>query len=284
MAAPLFAQSPPTAGKPKVPPGRDPGGVAIALITTGIDYTDPRIASCLARDGEGELIGWDLIDKDRRPYRLDREKPPPNWGGDASVHARALPCGGQVRLIPVRVDPADPMSFGNALAFIAQTPARIAVLPMWSEKAEDWEMFRRAAEHFKDVLVIAAAGDERRDIDREPLWPAALKLPNVVVVSTGVGDDKKLDMQANAGPRSVDAVVLQGSVDRPGQPETPQYPSAWAAMQAAWSLACVSRDFVRMPTAADLKARFAALMRPTPTADGYRLLDPACKAPGRAKR
>jgi hypothetical protein len=269
--------------KPKVPPGRDPGGVAIALITTGIDYTDPRIAPCLARDGEGELIGWDMVDRDRRPFGIDREKTPPNWGGDGSVHARALQCGDRARLIPVRVDPADPMSFGNALAFIAQTPSRIAVLPMWSERAEDWEMFRRAAEQFKDILVIAAAGDERRDIDAAPVWPAAFKLPNVVVVSTGIGDARQLDLHANTGVKSIDAVVLQGSTDRPGTPEAPHYPSGWAAMQAAWSLACASQDFTHMPAAAELKARLVSLMRPSASAGGHRLLDPQCKVTRRAK-
>ena len=30
--------------KPPLQPGRDPGGVAIALVTTGIDYTVPEVA------------------------------------------------------------------------------------------------------------------------------------------------------------------------------------------------------------------------------------------------
>ena len=39
--------------KPPVPPGRDPGGVAVALIGTGIDYTLPAggaAAELLARE------------------------------------------------------------------------------------------------------------------------------------------------------------------------------------------------------------------------------------------
>ena len=51
--------------KPKLPPGLDPGGVAIVLLTTGIDYTKPELAVRLARDGEGELIGWDAVDGDK---------------------------------------------------------------------------------------------------------------------------------------------------------------------------------------------------------------------------
>ena len=55
--------------KPRVPPGLDPGGVAVAIADpVGIHYADPQIAQRLARDGEGELIGWDFVDEDRRPF------------------------------------------------------------------------------------------------------------------------------------------------------------------------------------------------------------------------
>src|SRR4029078_9951193 len=84
--------------KPPLPPGRDPGGVAIALLTTGIDYTLPTIAGYLARDGEGEVIGFDPVDNDNRPF-----------GGDGTTLAANLldPAIG-TRLVPVRVDPRDP--------------------------------------------------------------------------------------------------------------------------------------------------------------------------------
>ena len=58
--------------KPPLPPGRDPGGIAIALLTTGIDCTLPHIARGLGRDGEGELIGFDLADGDNRPFGDNR--------------------------------------------------------------------------------------------------------------------------------------------------------------------------------------------------------------------
>ena len=71
--------------KPSVPSGRDPGGVAIALIGTGIDYTLPLLARRLARDGEGELIGWDLEDKDRKPFDKSKGGTRPEWGGDGTA-------------------------------------------------------------------------------------------------------------------------------------------------------------------------------------------------------
>ena len=56
------------ASEPKVPPGLDPGGVAIALLGDGVDYTKPELAKRLARDGEGDLIAWDFVDNAIRPY------------------------------------------------------------------------------------------------------------------------------------------------------------------------------------------------------------------------
>ena len=78
--------------KPRVPPGRDPGGVAIALIGTGIDYTIPEVAQRLARDGEGELIGWDLEHKDRKPFDKSKGSTRPEWGGDGTLIASLFGC------------------------------------------------------------------------------------------------------------------------------------------------------------------------------------------------
>jgi hypothetical protein len=165
--------------KPPVPPGRDPGGVAIALLGTGIDYTLPGLAQRLARDGEGELIGWDLEDKDRQPFDRAKGEAPPEWGGDGTAVAGVLGADG-VRLVPVRVNPADPASLARAIAFVAQTPARVVVQPMWGASREAWEPFRQAAGHFKHILIIAPAG---RGAD--PAYPAALGLDNVLAVEPG---------------------------------------------------------------------------------------------------
>jgi hypothetical protein len=135
--------------KPPIPAGRDPGGVAVALLADGIDYTLPQIAGRLARDGEGELIGWDVEDRDRLPFSAGK--------GDGTLVAGDLLGAGEVRLVPVRVNPADPMSLGRGLAFVAQTPARIAVVAAAQLRQESWEPLQRAAQHFKGVLIIAPA-------------------------------------------------------------------------------------------------------------------------------
>jgi hypothetical protein len=166
--------------KPPLPPGRDPGGVAIALVTTGIDYTVPEVAQRLARDGEGELIGWDLVDQDRRPFDGSKGGTRAGWGGDGTLIASVLSGGRGVRLVPVRVDPGDVASLARAIVFVAQTPARVVVLPMWGTMRQDWEPLRQAAMRFKDVLVIVPAGK-----GAEAIYPAALGLDNVVAVEQG---------------------------------------------------------------------------------------------------
>jgi len=162
--------------KPPVPAGQDPGGVAIALLVTGIDYTLPSLAQHLARDGEGELIGWDVEDRDRQPLDKSRGDTRPEWGGDGTAIANFLSVDG-TRLVPVRVNPADPVSLARAVAFVAQTPARVAIVPMWGAKREAWEPFRQAASRFKDILLIVPAG-----AGSEPVYPAALGLDNVLAV------------------------------------------------------------------------------------------------------
>jgi hypothetical protein len=166
--------------KPRLPPGLDPGGVAVALVATGIDYTLPAIAARLARDGEGQMIGWDLVENDNLPFDRSKGGAPAGWGGDATAIASLMLAGtGGIRLVPVRVDPAVPVTLARAVAFIAQTPARIAVLAPWSTRREDWEPFRQATSHFRDVLFIVPAGDG------EPAFPAALGLETVLVVAGG---------------------------------------------------------------------------------------------------
>lgn len=36
---------------PRLAPGRDPGGTAVAILADGFDYTKPELAAVLARDG-----------------------------------------------------------------------------------------------------------------------------------------------------------------------------------------------------------------------------------------
>lgn len=151
--------------KPPVPPGRDPGGVAIALVCSGIDYTLPHLARRLARDGEGELIGWDLEDRDRQPFDKNRGHAAAEPGGDGTTVAAYLLAAHDVRLIPVRLNPADPLTIARAIAFVAQTPARVVVVPGWARQTGDREAFRQAVMRFKELLIVVDAEDYQPVLD-----------------------------------------------------------------------------------------------------------------------
>jgi hypothetical protein len=168
----LVVASPAIAADPPVPAGKDPGGPAVALITAGIDYTAPDVARVLARDGEGELVGWDFVDNDHRPYAAA--------GGTDDTQLAKMFSGAGLRMVPIRADLADPLSLARGAAFAGKTPASIVIVPVVSRRPDDLVPFRTVAQHLKDIVfVVLAAG--------EPLKPeeaAALATPNVVPLTS----------------------------------------------------------------------------------------------------
>ncbi len=144
--------------KPRVPAGRDPGGIAIAVIGSGIDYTLSNIARRLARDGEGEFIAWDLIDGDNRP--LDGGRTGPGAAGhwsDTLVTMLVLTDAPAARLVQARVPWFDGPATARALAFAAKTPARVVLLLRCCRLPEDWLLVREAALRYPELLLIVPA-------------------------------------------------------------------------------------------------------------------------------
>jgi hypothetical protein len=240
---------------PPLPPGLDPGGIAIALIGTGIDYTIPEVARRLARDGEGELIGWDLVDRDNRPFRRRGGAEPAPWG-DATALARAIGTPGR-RIVPVRIDPADPLSPARAVAFIAQTPARVVVVPASSREESAWEPFRQAATHFKDLLFVVPSGDGGSG-DPGPMWPAAFALPNLLAVSA-------LPPEGSGSAGKVDAVVTLPS---DAGAIVPAARASLAAVLAADALAGCWPRLAEAHRGAALRQAFLAELAKAPTSGG----------------
>jgi hypothetical protein len=168
LSAPSWAQD------PRLPAGKDPGGTAVVLMTRGIDYTRPEIAKLLARDGEGELIGWDFIDNDNRPFVKGD-----NTMADVAL-AQVLGSAGGIRIIPVRIDPGDSVSLARALVFAAKTPARVVVVPFSNSDRDHWETFGTSLKHLPGLMVIVPATEAQGTAQS---FPAALGLASGVVVA-----------------------------------------------------------------------------------------------------
>lgn len=148
------------AADPKPPPGQDPGGHAVALIAGGIDYRDPALAARLARDGEGELIGWDVIDDDRMPFAAATGEGADAASTDNSTSiAQTLLSGyARGRLVPVRAPRGNPQALAKAIAFAVNTPARIIAVALPLETDAMRQVIRQASERFKEhVFIVAGA-------------------------------------------------------------------------------------------------------------------------------
>lgn len=133
---------------PKPPAGQDPGGFPVAIVSAGIDYMDAAVASRLARDGEGEVIGYDVADNDARAYA------PPGTEGSGTELAKRLAAVSGIRLIPVRAAVGDPVSIARAAAFAMQTPARVIVTPAGDKSLLD--LLGKLAQRADKILFIVS--------------------------------------------------------------------------------------------------------------------------------
>jgi len=194
---------------PRVPPGTDPGGVAVALISAGIDYTLPQIAGRLARDGEGDVIGWDFVDGDALPFApADGEGP----SGATALASAILAEAPAVRLVPVRVDIGQAGSVSKALAFVAKTPARAVLLTALAPNG-DWGLFRLAAREFKQLLIVVPADPAAADLDNVLLIESP---DNAAAESADTVPSLELASAANAIRIAAEAAAGDPSLDGAG--------------------------------------------------------------------
>ncbi|MEM1045848.1 MAG: S8 family serine peptidase [Pseudomonadota bacterium] len=170
---------------PAVPAGDDPGGVTVGLIDSGVNYLLPEIGKRLARRADGSLMGYDYWDEDDRPFDLDTGRSPffPIRHGTtvASVFLREAP---RARLVPYRYPRPDMRRMGTLVETAAKDEVFIVMMPLGSRTESQWEEFASAARRHPDMLFVVSAGNDGRDIDRQPLYPAGFGLENVLVVTS----------------------------------------------------------------------------------------------------
>lgn len=282
------------AADPALPPGQDPGGHAVALISTGIDYRDERIAARLARDGEGEMIAWDFVDEDRHPFAAAAPDATFDKGEtDGTAAALALVSAySRGRLVPVRVAPgADARSLARAIGFATNTPARVIAISLPVATAELREVVRQASERFRNHLFVvegwlpADARGSDGAVPAPPLAPdnaqsagpstrpASANATNVLTVLAGVDANGRGEQTVAAAADLV--VVPRGSTMFGTPPGTPPRNGAEAVALAAAAAAC--RGHARdMPLGSAAKAAVLETARPLDGAPSVFTLDPMC--------
>ncbi len=190
--------------EPDMPPGQDPGGIAVAIIDSGVNYTLERIAGRLARDEQGECLGYDFHDNDRKPFDLvPGQKPGSGRHHGTRVAGIFLREAPQARLIPYRYRAHSFETFAEIVDAIAESPARIVIMSLGGYQKKDWERFRKAAEANPDILFIISAGNDGRNVDEKPIYPSGFKLDNALVVAS-TDAFGRLPLASNWGPETVD--------------------------------------------------------------------------------
>lgn len=213
---------------PPVPPGRDGGGTPIAILCRGLDYTPEAFAARLARDGEGEIIGYDYLDDDRRPYAK-------NEAGAQSMAEIILGEGQTTSLVVLRADTGDMLSLSHALIFASKSPARIIVIDGVPRDRAANAALASAVRHFHDRLFIIGAGDDDRDLDQD--WSATLRdLPNLLIVSPTAAAGRT-PPGANTGPLTID-IATSGAPLKGEESAQPDMPGA--SMRAAGHIAALA--------------------------------------------
>jgi len=181
--------------------------VRVGMVDSGVNYRLPEINRRLALDAEGQLVGYDFWDMDDLPY----DAHPVNSGfflqrhgtRTASLLLREAP---EVELVPYRYPRPDMSRMQALVEHAAENQVTILGMPLGSNRLEDWGNFERAARAHPGILFIVSAGNDGRDIDERPVYPAALDLDNLVVV-TSADDFVQPAERTNWGRVSVDYLV-----------------------------------------------------------------------------
>ncbi|MEZ5930843.1 MAG: S8 family serine peptidase [Alphaproteobacteria bacterium] len=245
---------------PPVPAAADPGGEPVAIIDTGVNYLLPAIGKRLARDAEGQLLGYDYWDLDQRPFDANPFRSaffPGRHGTEvASLIAAEAPVA---KLLAYRFPRPDMGRFTDLVADAARKGARIVNMSLASFHRQEWTAFEAAVADHPDILFVVAAGNNSRNLDRRPVFPAALSFANMITV-TAATMGGQLAKDGNWGPATVDLMapadpIAVTSFDGTRQMVTG---SSYAAARVTSLAACLLAAYPDWSTER-LKARLFAL-------------------------
>jgi len=251
-----------------VPEGRDHGGVRVALVDTGVNYTLEEIAARLARDSDNRLIGYDFWDMDTRPFDADlgRSRFFPGHHGTqtAALLLRTTPVAS---IAVYRYPYSDMDRMGALVRDVSAHGIRLVNVSLTGRRAQDWLAFEEAIAAHPELLVIAAAGNDGRNLDERPVFPAAFTLPNILTV-TAAAEDGTLVPGANWGPRSVDLMAPAETITTTGFDGRPVTVSgsSYAAVRVTAMAACLLKVHPDW-NATRLKQAIIAESTPSPHAD-----------------
>jgi hypothetical protein len=245
------------AEKPKVPAGKPTATEpSVAIVGAGLDYTRAEVASALRRDAELEIVGWDFVDNDRRPFDGKSNASLPGTSDRNGTGTRlASVLAGKMLLIPIRIDPANPQSLAKGMGFAARTSVRVVLMPNIAANPANWNVLLAAALEFPNQLFIAAADEALAADVAQATWKTARALPNVVVVGgeqTGSSSDNR---DKDAWRTFIHVAPCGNGIHQLQQSDKPLALGAIATMAQLAVRAQAATSAPDAPQGADLKQR-----------------------------
>jgi len=194
--------------------------VKVALVDSGVNYLLPEINHRLARDANNELIAYDFWDLDALPFDAHPARSAffvhRHGTRTASLLLKEAPT---IDLVAYRYPRPDMSRMRALIEHADRHGVRIVAMPLGGRSAEQWQVFSETAKQFPHILFIASAGNDGRDLDQEPVYPAALNLANMLVV-TSADDFVQPAERTNWGANTVDYMLpaeLQAVTDFDGR-------------------------------------------------------------------
>ena len=159
--------------------------IRVGMIDSGVNYTLSQINERLARDQDGELIGYDFWENDNLPFDVHFSFSPfrivRHGTGTASLLLQEAPF---VDLVPYRYPRPDMTRMQDLIEHAATNQVYIIGIPLGGNDVDEWNSFVMAAKQHPDILFIASAGNNGRNIDQQPVYPASLDIDNLLVVTS----------------------------------------------------------------------------------------------------
>lgn len=250
------------------PEGAEPAGPRVALVDSGLAYDLSLFRERLARDQNGDPIGYDFWDMDPWPYDGETSRgaflPIRHGTAVASVLAMEAP---NAALVPFRYPRPDMGRMAEIVKYALDQDIKILAMPLGSNSSADWTAFGEAISG-QDILAIVSAGNNGRDIDETPVYPAGLDLDNILTVTSADGFGR-LAQGSNWGRESVDIMLPAENVpvqDFRGASGTASG-SSYAVPRLA-ALAARILDVAPELSALELKSRILERAVPSPFETG----------------
>lgn len=184
--------------------------VVVAVIDTGVDFSHPQLSAYRWRGA----ASWDFADAGPASLAGDRHGHGTHIAGIITGLGETALSPGAVQLLSLKYydrSMSGEAALRNSILAIRYAIERHVDIINYSgggtSPSDEERQALREAEQ-QGILVIAAAGNESSNADREPFYPAAYGLSNILSV-TASGPDENLLHTSNFGRRNV-ALAAQG--------------------------------------------------------------------------